>query len=58
MTYEIVSEFMGTKSKVVSVEKFYQEISLKSMPAVLHLDPLNEDSEDIKITLDTGNGEV
>ena len=28
------------------------------MSAVLWSDPLGEDTEDIKITLDTGNGEV
>ena len=58
LTYEIVSEFMGTKNKVVSVDIFLSRQCLKVMLAALRLDNLNEDAEYVKITPHTGNGEV
>ena len=49
---------MGTKNKVVSIEKGLAREFWEAVSAVLRSYPLNEDAEDIKITADTGNGEV
>ena len=56
--YEIVFEFMGMNNKVVSVDKGTARDFSKTISEVLRSDTLNEDAEDIKITPDTGNGEV
>ena len=58
MIYGIYSIFMGTKNKVVSIDKGLAIEFSKIVSAVIRSDPLNEYAGDIKVTLETGNGEI
>ena len=58
LTYEIVSEFMGMRNKLFSVDKGLARYFYKAMSEVLRQDPLKKDTEDITITSDTVNEEV
>ena len=58
MIYGIYSIFMGTKNKVVSIDKGLAIDFSKIVSAVIRSDPLNEYAGDIKVTLETGNGEI